>query len=129
MRQGVGAPDRRPEASASPAPHRLLSGVDIAPGLHDRPVRRDPAWCIGVEIHDEVFVGQGVMFVNDDHHRRATGALGALHREGDRELVLTVVGRGASVGSGAVIATDVRADATGMPARALADHAYRTART
>jgi acetyltransferase-like isoleucine patch superfamily enzyme len=58
--------------------------------------------CEGVEIHDEVFVGHGVMFVNDKHPR-STSASGALQKDSDWELLRTVVERGASLGSGAVV--------------------------
>jgi UDP-2-acetamido-3-amino-2,3-dideoxy-glucuronate N-acetyltransferase len=58
--------------------------------------------CEGVEIHDEVFVGHGVMFINDKTPR-ATTEEGELQSETDWELLRTVVGRRASLGSGAVI--------------------------
>jgi acetyltransferase-like isoleucine patch superfamily enzyme len=58
--------------------------------------------CSGVEIGDEVFVGHGVMFVNDKFPA-ATTAEGVLQSEADWELLRTVVERGASIGSGAVI--------------------------
>ena len=58
--------------------------------------------CDGVEIGDEVFVGHGVMFVNDKRPR-ATAADGALQTEEDWELLRTVVERRASIGSGAVV--------------------------
>ena len=57
--------------------------------------------CEGVTIEDEVFVGHGVMFINDRHPRATTG--GALQTEADWMVVPTRVGRGASIGSGAVI--------------------------
>ena len=57
--------------------------------------------CEGVTIEDEVFVGHGVMFINDRHPRATTG--GALQTEADWQVVATRVGRGASIGSGAVI--------------------------
>ena len=57
--------------------------------------------CEGVEIEDEVFVGHGVMFINDAYPR-ATNA-GALQTEADWKVVPTRVRRGASIGSGAVI--------------------------
>ena len=57
--------------------------------------------CEGVTIHDEVFVGHGVMFIND-RYPRATVA-GSLQTESDWQVVRTVVKRGASIGSGAVI--------------------------
>jgi UDP-2-acetamido-3-amino-2,3-dideoxy-glucuronate N-acetyltransferase len=52
----------------------------------------------GVTIEDEVFVGHGVMFVNDNRPRAA----------GDWELLQTVVERGAAIGSGAVILGGLR---------------------
>ena len=58
--------------------------------------------CDGVRIADEVFVGHGVVFVNDKHPR-ATNAAGGLQDESDWELLPTVVERGASIGSGATI--------------------------
>ncbi|HTI41977.1 MAG TPA: acyltransferase [Vicinamibacterales bacterium] len=57
--------------------------------------------CEGVEIEDEVFVGHGVMFIND-RFPRATAA-GGLQTEADWTVVPTRVRRGASIGSGAVI--------------------------
>ncbi len=63
--------------------------------------------CTGVTIHDEVFVGHGVLFVNDKSPR-ATGESGALKTEEEWTLVQTVVERGAAVGSGAIIVGDVR---------------------
>ena len=58
--------------------------------------------CEGVTIADEVFVGHGVVFVNDKHPRATDGA-GRLQTSGDWELMAIVVERGASIGSGAVI--------------------------
>jgi UDP-2-acetamido-3-amino-2,3-dideoxy-glucuronate N-acetyltransferase len=58
--------------------------------------------CEGVEIHDEAFVGHGVMFINDKTPS-ATTQEGQLQSETDWELLRTVVGRRASLGSGAVI--------------------------
>ena len=63
--------------------------------------------CDGVRIEDEVFVGHGVVFVNDKRPR-ATGDGGALQTEADWELLATVVERGASIGSGATILGGVR---------------------
>lgn len=57
--------------------------------------------CEGVTIEDEVFVGHGVMFIND-RLPRAT-ASGALQTEKDWKVVPTRVCRGASIGSGATI--------------------------
>jgi UDP-2-acetamido-3-amino-2,3-dideoxy-glucuronate N-acetyltransferase len=58
--------------------------------------------CDGVEIEDEVFVGHGVVFINDKYPH-ATTAGGELQAESDWELLRTLVERGASLGSGAVI--------------------------
>ena len=57
--------------------------------------------CEGVTIEDDVFVGHGVMFIND-RRPRAT-ADGQLQTEADWTVVPTVVKRGASIGSGAAI--------------------------
>ena len=58
--------------------------------------------CEGVSIEDEVFVGHGVLFINDKRPRATTEA-GELQGDEDWELQRTSVGRGASLGSGAVI--------------------------
>jgi UDP-2-acetamido-3-amino-2,3-dideoxy-glucuronate N-acetyltransferase len=57
--------------------------------------------CEGVTIEDEVFVGHGVMFINDLDPRATAG--GELQSEADWKVVPTRVCRGASIGSGAVI--------------------------
>ncbi len=57
--------------------------------------------CEGVTIDDEVFVGHGVMFINDRYPRATAG--GQLQTEVDWAVVPTRVGRGASIGSGAVL--------------------------
>ncbi|MEQ8272932.1 MAG: acyltransferase [Deltaproteobacteria bacterium] len=95
--------------------------------------------CEGVTIEDEVFVGHGVMFINDKVPR-ATAEGGQLQTEADWAVVETVVKRGASIGSGAtilcgvtigegamvgagaVVTKDVAPNATvaGCPARLLA---------
>ena len=97
--------------------------------------------CEGVEIRDEVFVGHGVVFVNDKRPRATTGS-GTLQTDDDWQLLHTLVEPGASVGSGAVVlggvrvgagalvgagavvSKDVPAGATviGVPARAVAVH-------
>ena len=63
--------------------------------------------CEGVTIEDEVFVGHGVRFVNDKRPA-ATNAEGELKSQDDWELLRTIVERGASIGSGAVILGGVR---------------------
>src|SRR5438477_9124457 len=57
--------------------------------------------CEGVTIEDEVFVGHGVMFINDRYPRATAG--GGLQTEADWTVVPTRVRTGASIGSGAVI--------------------------
>ena len=63
--------------------------------------------CDGVTIEDEVFVGHGVMFVNDKYPAAAS-ALGELKGAPDWELLPTVVERGAALGSGATILGGLR---------------------
>jgi len=58
--------------------------------------------CEGVTIEDEVFVGHGVMFINDIEPRATTEG-GALQSEADWSMVETRICRGASIGSGAII--------------------------
>src|SRR5918911_179649 len=53
--------------------------------------------CEGVEIGDEVFVGHGVMFIND-RYPRATTPGGALQSEADWAVVQTRVKARASLG-------------------------------
>jgi len=97
--------------------------------------------CEGVEIRDEVFVGHGVVFVNDKRPRATTGS-GTLQTDDDWQLLHTLVEPGASVGSGAVVLGGVRVGAgalvgagavvskhvpagatvIGVPARAVAVH-------
>ena len=57
--------------------------------------------CEGVTIEDEVFVGHGVMFINDLRPRATID--GRRAGDGDWTLTPTRVERGASIGSGAVI--------------------------
>lgn len=63
--------------------------------------------CDGVTIEDEVFVGHGVMFINDKRPRATTDS-GALQTDADWELLQTQVDRGASIGSGATILGGIR---------------------
>ena len=57
--------------------------------------------CEGVTIEDEVFVGHGVVFINDPDPRAT--AEGRPMTDADWRVVPTRVCRGASIGSGAVI--------------------------
>jgi UDP-2-acetamido-3-amino-2,3-dideoxy-glucuronate N-acetyltransferase len=66
--------------------------------------------CSGVEIGDEVFVGHGVLFVNDKFPR-ATTLEGGRQQSDDWELLPVVVERRASIGSGAIILGGVRVGA------------------
>jgi acetyltransferase-like isoleucine patch superfamily enzyme len=61
--------------------------------------------CEGVTIEDEVFVGHGVVFINDTYPRATTG--GVLQTEGEWAVELTLIKRGASIGSGATILSKV----------------------
>jgi acetyltransferase-like isoleucine patch superfamily enzyme len=63
--------------------------------------------CDGVTIEDEVFVGHGVIFVNDKRPE-ATTESGEPKTAADWELERTVVARRASIGSGAIVLGGVR---------------------
>lgn len=94
--------------------------------------------CEGITIEDEVFIGHGVMFIND-RYPRATSDSGRLQEQTDWKLESTRVCRRASIGSnatimcgltigegamiaaGAVVSRDVPAHAivAGVPARVV----------
>jgi UDP-2-acetamido-3-amino-2,3-dideoxy-glucuronate N-acetyltransferase len=96
--------------------------------------------CEGVTIEDGVFVGHGVMFINDLRPQAVTEE-GNLQTQEDWEVIRTVVksrasigsnatilggvtiGEGAMVGAGAVVTRDVPAHAivAGAPARVIGD--------
>jgi acetyltransferase-like isoleucine patch superfamily enzyme len=61
--------------------------------------------CEGVTIEDNVFIGHGVMFINDSYPRATAG--GQLQTEADWKVERTVIKQGASVGSGATILSRV----------------------
>ncbi len=58
--------------------------------------------CEGVTLEDGCFIGHGVMFTNDRRPRSVTDG-GTLQTEADWTLERTLVKRGASIGTGAVI--------------------------
>jgi acetyltransferase-like isoleucine patch superfamily enzyme len=58
--------------------------------------------CEGVTIEDEVFIGHGVMFINDKYPR-STNPDGSSQTEADWGVVPTLVKRGASIGSNATL--------------------------
>jgi len=94
--------------------------------------------CEGVTIEDEVFIGHGVMFINDKYPHSTT-EIGSLQTEADWVTIPTVikkrasigsnatilcgvtVGEGAMVGAGSVVTHDVPAGAVvaGNPARPI----------
>lgn len=96
--------------------------------------------CEGVIIEDEVFIGHGVMFINDTYPRAANED-GSLQTESDWKVIETRIRRKASIGSnatilagvtigeqalvgaGAVVTKDVpdHAIVTGVPARVTGD--------
>jgi acetyltransferase-like isoleucine patch superfamily enzyme len=63
--------------------------------------------CTGVVIEEDVFVGHGVMFIND-RYPRATTSAGDLKSDADWKLEPTTVERGAAIGSGAVVLGGLR---------------------
>ena len=62
--------------------------------------------CEGVEIQDNVFVGHSVTFINDSYPR-ATTASGELQTEVDWKVEKTVISKGASIGSGSTILSNI----------------------
>jgi acetyltransferase-like isoleucine patch superfamily enzyme len=62
--------------------------------------------CEGVVIEDNVFIGHGVTFINDSYPRATTGD-GQLQTEADWKVERTVIRRGASIGSGSTILSNI----------------------
>jgi acetyltransferase-like isoleucine patch superfamily enzyme len=62
--------------------------------------------CEGVDIEDNVFIGHGVTFINDSFPRSTTED-GGLQTEKDWRVEKTLIKRGASVGSGSTILSNV----------------------
>jgi acetyltransferase-like isoleucine patch superfamily enzyme len=61
--------------------------------------------CEGVTIEDDVFIGHGVVFINDTYPRAT--ASGQLQTEADWVVEKTLVKKGASIGSGATILSEI----------------------
>ena len=61
--------------------------------------------CEGVEIEDDVFVGHGVMFINDSYPRATVS--GRMQTEADWKVERTRICKGASIGSGATILANI----------------------
>jgi len=61
--------------------------------------------CEGVTVEDDVFIGHGVMFINDSYPRATRD--GQLQTEADWKVESTLVRKGASIGSGATILANV----------------------
>jgi UDP-2-acetamido-3-amino-2,3-dideoxy-glucuronate N-acetyltransferase len=85
--------------------------------------------CEGVTLEDEVFIGHGVMFINDRHPRahgewtleKTIVRQGASIGSGAAIMCGVTIGESAVVGAGAVVTKDVDAGKTvvGVPARNL----------
>jgi acetyltransferase-like isoleucine patch superfamily enzyme len=63
--------------------------------------------CEGVNIEDNVFIGHSVTFINDIYPRATTPG-GELQTEADWKVENTVVRKGASIGSGSTILSNVK---------------------
>jgi acetyltransferase-like isoleucine patch superfamily enzyme len=61
--------------------------------------------CEGVTIEDNVFIGHGVMFINDSYPRAT--ANGQLQTEADWKVERTVIKKGASIGTGSTILANI----------------------
>ena len=80
--------------------------------------------CEGVTIEDGVFVGHGVMFINDTYPRALTDD-GALQTDADWQVVPTLVRAGASIGSNATILGGVTIGARALGRRGRRRHPRR----
>ena len=82
----------------------IQSGVEIGARCK---IQSHSFICAGVTLADEVFVGHGVLFINDNRPRATTDG-GELQTADDWKLLPTLVERGASLGSGCVVLGGVR---------------------
>jgi len=62
--------------------------------------------CEGVTIEDQVFIGHNVAFINDSYPR-AANVDGGLQTEADWKVEQTLIKKGASIGSGSTILSNV----------------------
>jgi acetyltransferase-like isoleucine patch superfamily enzyme len=62
--------------------------------------------CEGVTVEDNVFIGHNVTFINDTYPR-ATTPDGGLQTENDWKVETTLVKKGASIGSGTTVLSNV----------------------
>lgn len=58
--------------------------------------------CEGISIEDNVFIGHGVVFINDKHPHAANPD-GSLQTMADWHVIPTIVKKGSSIGSGSTI--------------------------
>jgi UDP-2-acetamido-3-amino-2,3-dideoxy-glucuronate N-acetyltransferase len=126
---------------------KIAAFVEIQKGVqigNDCKISSHAFLCEGVSLEDGVFVGHGVMFINDIYPE-AVNAQGDLQTEADWAVVKTrirtrasigsnatilagvTIGEGALVGAGAVVTRDIPdyAIAVGVPAKVIGDRRTR----
>jgi UDP-2-acetamido-3-amino-2,3-dideoxy-glucuronate N-acetyltransferase len=96
----------------------LQRGVKIGKRCH---ISSHTFLCEGVTLEDEVFVGHGVIFVNNWRMQPVLVRAGAAIGSGALILGGVTIGREATVGAGAVVTADVADGMTvvGVPARPI----------